>query len=165
MSAAPAVPAILRPAPAPADGADGHVASGPFALSGAPRGVAPRGNLQLVRGGVAGSSPVRSIPGLAPTSTAQAWRRRLGAAVLAMSMLVLVATGIVGLVAADVGPALLPVTQSTVVVEPGDTLWDLARTHAPPGVATDVFVGQLQDANALQGTTLRSWQVLVVPGA
>jgi Tfp pilus assembly protein FimV len=52
--------------------------------------------------------------------------------------------------------------QSSVVVEPGDTLWSIARALAPQEDVRAV-VDALTEANRLEGTVLTPGQVLRVP--
>lgn len=101
--------------------------------------------------------------GLAPVSRAQAWRRRLGALVVVACLLALAVTAVLPTQGAT--DVLVPVATETVVVEPGQTLWDIARTHAPAGVSTAEFVEQLRSTNALGSPALDPWQVLRIPAA
>ena len=50
----------------------------------------------------------------------------------------------------------------SVVVEPGDTLWQIAREIAPADSPAAVVVA-LQEANGLDGGPLQPGQVLAVP--
>lgn len=104
---------------------------------------------------------------LAPTSRAQAWRRRAGVAAALASVLVLLVVALSTLLGSPVtdGPRFVPVAEASVVVEPGQTLWDVARLHAPAGTATTDYVAELRTVNSLQGTTLDAWQVLRLPAA
>jgi hypothetical protein len=43
---------------------------------------------------------------------------------------------------------------AVVVVQPGDTLWALARDHAPPGVATLEYVAAIEAANGVRAGAL-----------
>ncbi len=60
---------------------------------------------------------------------------------------------------ADVSPA-APIT---VVVQPGDTLWDLARAHAPAGVATMEYVMRVEADNGVRAAVLLPGSVLRLP--
>lgn len=56
-----------------------------------------------------------------------------------------------------------PQPETTVVVQPGDTLWSIAAEHYP---ADDVRVRveDIERANALQGPQIEVGQSLVLPG-
>jgi LysM repeat protein len=55
-----------------------------------------------------------------------------------------------------------PTTYATVVVGPGDTLWDIAR-QAAPGVDPRVTVARIVELNALDGSVIRQGQELLLP--
>ena len=98
---------------------------------------------------------------LAPTSRLQAWRRRTGVALILSALLVLGAQALAG------GDAVtpVPVSQQTAVVQPGESLWDVARANAPAGTSTADYVEQLRSTNALDGAVVQPWQVLRLPAA
>ncbi|MCW3490706.1 LysM peptidoglycan-binding domain-containing protein [Dethiobacter alkaliphilus] len=50
----------------------------------------------------------------------------------------------------------------TVVVSAGDTLWSLAKTHAP-GRDIRSYIEQIRDANRLSGSVLHPGQELILP--
>ena len=130
-------------------------ASAPAAAPTPPR--PPRGerHLRLVE------PPARS---LAPTGPVQAWRRRIGALVVLASVVVL---GVEALAGPEpvAAPATTPVSTATVVVQPGQTLWDIATTHAPDDGSTWTYVERLAELNGVTAGELRAWQVLRLPGA
>lgn len=101
---------------------------------------------------------------LAPSGPLQAWRRRLGALVVLAAIVVLVGQALLG-PADAVAPATQPVSTATVVVQPGDTLWDIASTHAPADTSTWTYVEQLTELNGVSNGTLQAWQVLRLPSA
>ena len=51
----------------------------------------------------------------------------------------------------------------TVRVQPGDTLWNLARTYGPEGVDTRVIVYAIGELNGVSASTLRPGQYLNIP--
>jgi hypothetical protein len=51
----------------------------------------------------------------------------------------------------------------TVVVRPGDTIWDLAGAHAPAGEDRRAFVAEIVAINEVQPSALRPGMVLKVP--
>lgn len=121
----------------------------------APSRPAPDGrpNLRLVE-----APPRRS---LAPSGPLQAWRRRIGALLVLLAALVLVVEALAG----PVGPRqeVVPASTATAVVEPGQTLWDVAGEHAPEGVATDAYVRELAELNGITNGAVDAWQVLRLP--
>lgn len=52
---------------------------------------------------------------------------------------------------------------ATVVVMPGDSLWSIARAHAPEGMDVRKYVHALRKANGLEGSVLHAGQTLVLP--
>ena len=114
-----------------------------------------RGHLRLVE------EPPRS--GLAPAGPLQAWRRRIGALVVLAALLVLLGTSLTG--GATSAPAVVPASSATVVVQPGETLWDVATDHAPTAVATNAYVDQLIELNRLDDASVGAWQVLRLPAS
>ena len=101
---------------------------------------------------------------LAPTGPLQAWRRRIGALVVLAAIVVLIGQALLG-PADAVSPATQPVSTATVVVQPGQTLWDIASTHAPADTSTWTYVEQLSELNGVSGSSLDAWQVLRLPAA
>lgn len=104
------------------------------------------------------SPPGRS---LAPSGPLQAWRRRLGALLVLVAVVVLAVEAFSGPVAP--APEVVPASTATVVVEPGQTLWQVAAEHAPDGVATADYVRQLAEVNGIANGELESWQVVRLP--
>jgi LysM repeat protein len=54
-------------------------------------------------------------------------------------------------------------TSVTVVVEQGDTLWDIAKAYAPFGTDVRHYVEQIKRANQLTGSTLQIGKKLKLP--
>lgn len=50
-----------------------------------------------------------------------------------------------------------------VIVQPGDTLWQIATTHKPRGKDTRVYIEHIKDYNGLTVSTIRSGDVLILP--
>jgi LysM repeat protein len=87
-------------------------------------------------------------------------RGRLALALLAMVAAVLTGVAIAGPVVAD-PPGVQPTTR-TVVVSPGDTLWEIARTVAPDRDPRST-VGEIRRLNGTDGADLAVGDVLIVP--
>ncbi len=101
---------------------------------------------------------------LAPSGPLQAWRRRFGALVVLAALVVVVAQAFAG--GADAtSPVTVPVSATTVVVQPGQTLWDIASVHAPAGTSTWAYVEELSELNGITGSQVDAWQVLRLPAA
>lgn len=98
---------------------------------------------------------------LAPSGPLQAWRRRIGALLVLLAVAVVAVEALSGPVAP--APEVVPASTATVVVEPGQTLWDVAGQHAPSGVATDAYVRELAELNGIANGDLDAWQVLRLP--
>lgn len=50
-----------------------------------------------------------------------------------------------------------------VVVEPGDTLWEVALDTAPEGVDPRQQLASLRELNGLDGAHLDAWSVVLIP--
>ncbi len=92
-------------------------------------------------------------------------RGRLAVAVSATAVTVLLGLTVLPAVASGVASAFsaAPTTSSTVVVQPGQSLWQIAQAAAPTG-DTASMVARIADANGITGADqLRPGQRLVVP--
>jgi hypothetical protein len=125
--------------------------------------TAGRPALRVVHGGGAGRPPASTS--LAPATQAQAWRRRVSALLILVSLLALLVIGTTSAVSGRSGPVTVPVAAATVVAVPGQTLWELAVTHAPSGTSTVAYIAAIMDANGLADPVLDAWQVLVLPAS
>lgn len=99
----------------------------------------------------------------APIRLTQRGRRLARTAVVALALVAALAFSIAGHSAssqATDGPAVAATT--TVVVQPGQTLWSVARTLSPD---TDVreTVARIQELNGLTGASVKPGQSLIVP--
>ncbi len=79
-----------------------------------------------------------------------------------------VAAAVLAVAAAAAGLALVahgspPTTYRTVVVQPGDTLWNIAAA-AYPGDDPRVRVDDIEAANGLDGPVIRAGETLRLPG-
>ena len=88
-------------------------------------------------------------------------RRRAVAVVVAAVLLVGLAAALgVGGADAD-GPT--PIA-TTVTVEPGQTLWDVAASVTPAGGDVRATVDDIVELNGLDGTDVAAWTVIAIPG-
>lgn len=176
----PAGRALLRPTGERRDG------TWPVGRPAASEGVAP---LRLVRGGCAAPAaaeelaevlafPVCSasaagegegeveveveVGDVVPLRLTRRGRRVVAGLVLVggLGFAVLVGSAVLG--GGAVAPGLALAGESSVVVQPGDTLWSIASDIAPEEDPRGV-VDALQEANGLEGSSLVPGQVLLVP--
>jgi hypothetical protein len=56
-----------------------------------------------------------------------------------------------------------PEVVGRVTVAPGQTLWDVAITHAPTGTDPRVYLARLREANGLDGRSVPAWTVVLLP--
>ncbi len=109
---------------------------------------------------IATHRPIRPLPGARTVVVRSRVRWDRVAALLVVLVAVVWFLGGTALSSrADVPPA----ATVTVVVQPGDTLWDLARVHAPRGVATMEYVLQVQADNGVRAGLLLPGSVLRLP--
>ena len=101
-----------------------------------------------------------AIPVPAPTSRAVYVRRRIavGLGVL-LAALALVLFG--QAISAEAGGG-APVTGGHVVVQPGESLWQVAEANAPAGTDVRAYLQDLQDLNGLSGD-VAAWTVVLLP--
>jgi LysM repeat protein len=90
-------------------------------------------------------------------------RRGRAVALLASVVLLLLAVAVSGRVTAQAGDV-LPAGPATavVVVQPGETLWQIAKTLAPQGDPR-ALVSEIRELNGLSDAPVRPGQSLVVP--
>ncbi len=88
-------------------------------------------------------------------------RRRVVAVLVAAVLLVGLAAALgVGGADAD-GPT--PIA-STVTIQPGQTLWDVAAAVTPAGGDVRATVDDIVELNGLDGTNVAAWTVIAIPG-
>lgn len=89
------------------------------------------------------------------------WRRRIvvlaGIALVAM----MAVAGVQRVVAAADRPA--PAVVGTAVLEPGDTLWDLAVEHTPTGGDVRTTLRDIQTINGFDSGIVAPWTVVLLP--
>jgi hypothetical protein len=50
-----------------------------------------------------------------------------------------------------------------VMIEPGGSLWDVARTTAPAGTSPEAQLAAIQELNGLSATRVDGWTVVLLP--
>jgi nucleoid-associated protein YgaU len=106
--------------------------------------------------------PVPAVRAERPRSTVRLTRRGR-VVVFAAGLVALLGVGV--LVSAGAGATLHPGTPEsthTVVVTPGDTLWDLAA-EAAGGGDTRAMITHIEELNGLAGASLSAGQTLRIP--
>lgn len=125
-----------------------------------PRSVGP-----VVDGaGDAVATPPRPRSRPRRVTAAQARRNRRFAALALAAVLLMAATAALVSRGGDVmaTPATVPAPVH-VTVAPGETLWDVARRHAPPGQDPRAFIDALRRDNGLRSSAVPAWTVLRLP--
>ena len=139
---------VCRP---PAPGVPGAVVRPSARRGSAGRGPAGRGSVGRTPAGRSQSTRVRLTRGA----------RRL-AVVLALCGGVVLGSLLNSLVSGGAGEDLHLVGVSSVVVEPGDTLWSIAESVAD-GADVRAVIDRIQELNQLEGSALVPGQVLQLP--
>lgn len=96
----------------------------------------------------------------APTPRAAYWRRRL-AAVAALVALAFAATVLVGRVVAEA--ELGDPVAGEAVVEPGQSLWDVAVATTPAGVDPRAHLEDIRRLNGFDSAHVEPWTVVAIP--
>lgn len=87
------------------------------------------------------------------------WDRVVGLFVLGLLVVWLVGAGLIGPSKADT-PLAAPLA---VVIQQGDTVWDMARSHAPVGMSTLEYVMLVEQHNSVRSGSLVPGSVLELP--
>jgi len=131
-----------------------------------------------LRAGAAGAvrSAVRGAPALAPqveveveapvlrlvvTDRRVFIRRRI--AVVAVALLVALLGAVIGLEVTSAS-ASEPTVRGHVVLQPGETLWDVAVRSAPHGVDARRQLADIRRINGFSGGAMDAWTVVLLPG-
>jgi nucleoid-associated protein YgaU len=78
-------------------------------------------------------------------------------------MLLFSGFAIVQSVASVTSPEPASVTESSVIVSSGDTLWDIAAEYAGEGTDVRKMVYSIKKRNDLTGSSLQAGQLLIIP--
>lgn len=87
-------------------------------------------------------------------------RRRLAVS-LGLAVMVLVLTAGIGGLGAQA--QLEDPVAGSVVIAPGETLWDVAVASAPEGVDARRQLEAIRQLNGIEGSQVRAWQVVLLP--
>ena len=102
--------------------------------------------------------PLRPRPAATPTHVY--WRRRAVVALVVAALAVAV-LAVFGSPAAV--PAAEPAGVTTVTLQPGDTLWDVAVAATPAGGDPRVMLERIRALNGFDGDVVPAWTVVVLP--
>ena len=108
--------------------------------------------------------PSSAARAAAPVRLTLRGRRLLRTVVVAVALLVVLVVGFLGRTPAGAGDSAPQTATSTVVVQPGDTLWNVAKSVAPNDDVR-VTVERITTLNNLESRVLVPGQTLVVPAA
>ncbi|MDR6549655.1 LysM peptidoglycan-binding domain-containing protein [Paenibacillus qinlingensis] len=64
---------------------------------------------------------------------------------------------------ASIQPSAQPIQHEKIVIQSGDTLWDIADSHKNKGENTRSYVERLKSFNHLSSSSLQAGQVLLLP--
>jgi hypothetical protein len=88
------------------------------------------------------------------------WRRRVVVVVSLLTAAFLL-TGLISRVGAEA--ELEDKVDGHVVVQPGETLWDVAVDTAPPGMDAREHLAAVRELNDLHGSHVEAWTVVLIP--
>ncbi|WP_157739398.1 LysM peptidoglycan-binding domain-containing protein [Paenibacillus physcomitrellae] len=89
-------------------------------------------------------------------------RKSLIRSLIVVAVLILSLTGFISAFAASVSPGDEPV-YDTVIVMPGDTLWNIALANKPSGMDTRKYVHMLTSLNHLHDSSIQAGDILNLP--
>lgn len=95
-----------------------------------------------------------------PPSRAATWRRRTGALLVVLTLILLLVAA-VGRVTASAD--LQDQVAGHVIIEPGETLWDVAVATAPEGRDPRSQLDAIQDLNGIRASDVDAWTVVLLP--
>ncbi len=103
-----------------------------------------------------------AVDARAPRPSRAVYLRRRLTVVLAVILLALGLVLFGGAMGAEAGGG-APITGGHVVVEPGQTLWEVAIDNAPAGTDIRGYLADLQDLNGLHDGQVAAWSVVLLP--
>jgi hypothetical protein len=106
-------------------------------------------------------APVRPAREVHAPLTPSTYRRRRLKVLAGLVLLVFALMVFIGRVGAEA--ELADPVAGHVVVEPGDTLWDVAVDTAPQGVDPRRQLAELRELNGFDGAHLEAWTVVLIP--
>ncbi len=106
------------------------------------------------------SRPAQPRPRRRPTRATYLRRRIVAAIVVIVAAIGLVVFGEAMMAEAGGGAAS---TGGHAVVEPGQTLWEVAASNAPEGTDTRAYLQDLKELNGLAGGEVAAWTVVLLP--
>jgi LysM domain len=116
---------------------------------------------ELDRGSRPAQLRVVRLPAPAPTPRHVYWLRRA----LVLCMMLVLVMSIAGAIRAVVAQPSVPVvrTDLTVVVAPGQTLWDIARRYAPANRDLTAWAAEIAAYNDVEAQSVQPGTPLVIP--
>lgn len=112
------------------------------------------------RQGLADVIDLRARRSAAVTSRSVYWVRRVVVLGIVAVVVLAIGAGVNRLIAA---PAAAPTVAGTAVLEPGDTLWDLAVEHTRTGQDARTTLRAIQTLNGFDTATVPVWTVVLLP--
>jgi hypothetical protein len=106
-------------------------------------------------------APARTARAVHASLTPSTYRRRRLKVLAGLVLLVFALTVFIGRVGAEA--ELADPVAGHVVVEPGNTLWDVAVDTAPEGVDPRRQLAELRELNGFDGAHLEAWTVVLIP--
>lgn len=88
------------------------------------------------------------------------WKRRV-MVVISLLAAAFLLTGLISRVGAEA--ELENKVAGQVVIQPGETLWDVAVETAPPGMDTREHLDAVRDLNDLSRSHVEAWTVVLIP--
>ncbi|HSK90025.1 MAG TPA: LysM peptidoglycan-binding domain-containing protein [Euzebyales bacterium] len=101
------------------------------------------------------------VPPAAPTPPAVYWARRAVVLLAVCAVVLLTVLAVRGVTARVEDPVAR--TNLVVVVEPGQTLWDIAATYAPDDRDLVAWTAEIADFNDIDAQSLAAGTPLVIP--
>ena len=111
---------------------------------------------------VARQAVSRHVPSTRRPAAARVFLVRRLLTLAALLCLVIVAIAAFGVLRSEASSDASVMT-ATVVVGPGDTVWDIARDYTPAGVAPQAYVAQVLRYNDVDATAIQPGTVLQLP--